>query len=130
MVNFYTNPECTELLQELRFDDSYIEDIYGGMLQNVVEVGTVVTKDIYIKNSDADMVVVQGIEIDSPFITAVVENPRLSNGEISKVTTVLKPTLEEIQRVESIVDPIEKLAAKQKLLKGKINLKLYRITMP
>jgi hypothetical protein len=130
MVDFYTNIDCTELLQVLKFDESYVEDLYGGILDNVVEVGTAVAKTIYAKNNDADMVLIKGIEIDSPFITAVPEKVKLGLNEITPIIVVLKPTLEGIQFVEAIADPAEKQIAKEKLLRGNIRLKLYRITMP
>lgn len=130
MVDFYTNVDCTELLQVLKFNESYVEDLYGGILDNVVEVGTAVAKTIYAKNNDADVVLIKKIEIDSPFITAVPEKARLGMNEVTPITVILKPTLEGIQSIESISDPTEKQNAKEKLLRGNIRIKLYRITMP
>ena len=114
----------------LKFDESKVIDLYGGVLENVVEVGTTISKVIYAKNTDSDIVIIKKIEIDSPFITAVPEKARLTINEVTPVTIILKPTLEGIQAVESITDPTEKQMAKEKLLKGNINITLYKIIVP
>ena len=129
-MNFYSDPECTQILQVLKFDDSYVEDIYNGVLNNVVEIGTTVTKKIYAKNTNADMVVIKRIDIESPFITAVPEKSRLSINEVTPITVIFKPTLEGINVVEDIENPEEKQAAKERLLKGNIKIILYRVMMP
>jgi hypothetical protein len=128
MVEFFKNLECSEPLNELRFDDSYVEDIYGGVLENVIEVGTEVKKTIYAKNSDSDMVIIKSITSESPFVTMVVENPRLENGMTTPIHITFRPTLDELQKLDNISDPSEKKSAKEKLLKGNIKLSLYRVT--
>lgn len=129
MVEFYKDPECTERLTELKLDDSYIEDVYGGVLDNVVEVGTTITKTVYVKNPDADMVVVRGINSVSPFVSAVLESARLGTGEITPLHITFRPTVDELKKLEGIEDMGERRERKERLLNGDITLDISRVTM-
>lgn len=127
MVEFFIDEGCTEKLIELRFDDSYVEDIYGGVLENVVEIGTVVYKIIYAKNFDSDMIVISKVESDSPFVSTIIDKPRLGTGEVTPIRVTFSPTIDEIDKINNITDEETKKQAKEKLLKGSIKVSQYRI---
>jgi len=128
MVEMYKDSECTERMLELRFDDSYVEDMYGNKIDNVVEVGTEVRKKFYVKNPDADGVAIREITAESPFITIVVQNAQLKRGEVTPAEAIFKPTSNILRELDEIENLGERQKKKEQLLRGNIKFKVYRMT--
>lgn len=127
MVTFYEDEKCTKRLSRFTLEESYIEDMFGGVISNVVEVGTTVEKVIYIKNEEADTVVIKDISSESPFMSLVPENVVLEPGQVTALRVTFSPTKEEIEKLNKIKDEQKREARKRKLLRSDIKVQLARV---
>lgn len=129
-MEFYKDPECTERLTELQFEESYVEDIYGSSLENTVQVGDSVSKIIYLYNNELVPVAIRSISSESPFLSFAVENAQLKSGEVTPLHVTFKPTVEVLKELEEMSDPTEKAERKRQLLQGKLKVESYRVYRP
>lgn len=127
MVKFYKDEQCTEPLDRLTFDESYIQDIYGGVLENVVEVGKKISKTIYMKNDSALRIVVNNVTTKSPLIGVIVGTARLNPNSVTPVTVLFEPTMEAIQGLVDIKDAEEREQKKKDMLSSDIEVEVFYV---
>lgn len=127
MVKFYKDEQCIEPLDKLTFEENYIQDIYGGVLENVVEVGKKISKTIYMKNDSGLQAVVRNAVTKSPLMGVIVGTARLNPNSVTPVTVVFEPTMDAIQRLVDITDPEERELQKKNLLSSDIEVEVYYV---
>jgi len=121
-MKFYKDEECTEEVSELNLEESYVQDVYGGILENAMIVGTEIHKTLYLKNTTDNVVTVDEIIPSSPFVQATLDNVQLEPGQIATVQIVFSPQEEALRELDSIEETEERLSKRDELLNCSIKL--------
>lgn len=126
-LEFYLDEACENKMEVLTLEESFIEDMYGGRINNVVEVGKAVNKTIYLKNNDNEGIAIRSVDTGSPFMQIVPHNTQLGPGETTPALITFEAEESLIKELDSIEDPAKREARKRELLRPKITFETYRI---
>jgi len=129
-MKFYKDEECTEEVSELNLEESYVQDVYGGILENAMIVGTEIHKTLYLKNTTDNVVTVDEIVPSSPFVQATLDNVQLEPGQIATVQIVFSPQEDALRELEAIEETEQRIAKRKELLNCSIRMLIteYMIT--